>query len=81
MIGVANKIQYLRCSWTLPNDLKHNKPSFLTISTDILYLQVVQTPDLAIFVLTTDDRRQIKWITLPLAQVRGVNIDNNIHVM
>ena len=60
LIGVANKMQYLRRSWTLPNDLKHNEASFSTISTDVLYLRVTQTPrspDLAIFVLTTDDRQ------------------------
>ncbi|MCG8623394.1 MAG: hypothetical protein MJE68_15550, partial [Proteobacteria bacterium] len=43
-----------------------------------LYLRVAQTPrspDLAIFVLTTDnDRRQKKPITLPLAHARGVII-------
>ena len=33
-----------------------------------------RSPDLAIFVLTTDDRRQTKPITLPLAHARGVNI-------
>ena len=31
-----------------------------------------RSPDLAIFVLTTDDRRQIKPITLPLVHARGV---------
>ena len=31
-----------------------------------------RSPDLAIFVLTTDDRRQTKPITLPLAHARGV---------
>ena len=39
----------------------HNEASFSTISTDMLYLRVAQTPrspDLAIFVLTTDDDRQ-----------------------
>ena len=39
---------------------RHNEASFLTISTDMLYLRVAQTPrspDLAIFVLTTDDRQ------------------------
>ena len=78
LIGVANKMQYLRRSWTLPNDSKHNEASFSTISTDKLYLRFAQTPrspDLAIFVLTTDrqtDRRQTKPITLPLAHARGV---------
>ena len=53
---MANKMQYLQCSWILSNDLKHNEASFSTISTDILYLWVAQmpgSPDLAIFVLMT----------------------------
>jgi hypothetical protein len=57
LIGVANKMQLLQCSWTLPNDSKHNEACFMTISTDSLRLRVAQTPgsrDLAIFVLTTD---------------------------
>ncbi|MCG8623027.1 MAG: hypothetical protein MJE68_13660 [Proteobacteria bacterium] len=65
----------------MSNDSKHNEASFSTISTDMLYLRVAQTPrspDLAIFVLTTDDRqtdrRQTKPITLPLAHARGVII-------
>ena len=48
-------MEYLRRSWTLPNDSKDNEASFSTISTDMLYLRVAQTPrspDLAIFVLT-----------------------------
>ena len=49
MIGVANKMHYLRRSWTLPNDLQHDEASFSTISMDML-------PDLAIFVLTTTDK-------------------------
>ena len=60
LIGVANKMQYLRCSWTLPNDSKHNEANLSTILTDMLYLQVAQmprSPDLAIFLLTTDDRQ------------------------
>ena len=60
LIGVANKIPYLGRSWTLPNDSKHNEGGFSTISTDSLYLRVAQVPryrDLAIFVLTTDDRQ------------------------
>ena len=81
LIGVANKMQYLRRSWTLPNDSKHNEANFSTTSTDKSYLRVAQiprSPDLAIFVLTTDDRqtdrRQTKPITLPLAHARGVII-------
>ena len=79
--GVVNKMQYLRCSWTLPNDSKHNEASFSTIPTDMLYLRVAQTPrspDLAIFVPTTDDDdddRQTKPIALPLAHARGVNME------
>ena len=34
---MANKMQYLQCSWILSNDLKHSEASFSTISTDILY--------------------------------------------
>ena len=73
LIGVANKMQYLWRSWALPNDSKHNEASFSTISTDMLYLRIAQTPtslDLAIFVR----RRQTKPITLPLAHARGVII-------
>jgi hypothetical protein len=49
------KMQHLRCSWALQNDSKHNKDSFSTTSTDLLYLRVAQMSrcsDLAIFVLT-----------------------------
>ena len=79
LIGVANKMQYLRRSWTLPIDLKHNEANLATISMDMLYLRVAQTPrspDPAIFVLTTTDdrRRQTQPITLPLAHARGVII-------
>ena len=66
LMGVANKMQYLRRSWTLPNDSKHNEASFSTISTDMLYLRVTQTPrspDLAIFVLTTTDDRKTDYFT------------------
>ena len=44
LTGMANKMQYLQHSWTLPNDSKHNEASFLTISTDMLYLRVTQIP-------------------------------------
>ena len=57
LIGVANKNQYLRHSWTLPSDLKHSETSF---STSSLYLRVAQMPrcgDLAIFMMTTDNRQ------------------------
>ena len=85
MVGSVNRRgQQNAVSWTLPNDSKHNEASFSTISTDKLYLRVAQmprSPDLAIFVLTTQtddrqttDRRQTKPITLPLAHARGVII-------
>jgi hypothetical protein len=70
LIGVANKKKtYLGRSWALPNDSKHNEAGFSTISTDSLCLLVTQMPrsrDLAIFVLTTDDRQTHKPIALPL---------------
>ena len=72
LIGVANKMKYLRRSWTLPNDSKHNEASFSTISMDMLHLQVAQmlrSPDLAIFVLmTTTDKTD--YFT-PCACARG----------
>ena len=52
--------QYLRRSWTFPIDLKGNEASFSTISMDMLYLRVAQTPrspDPAIFVLRTTEAR------------------------
>ena len=60
LIGVVNKMKYLRRSRALPNDSKHNEARPSTISTDMLYLRVAQmprSPDLAIFVLmtTTDE--------------------------
>ena len=33
-----------------------------------------RSPDLAIFVILNNDRRQTKPITLPLAHARGINI-------
>ena len=76
-IGVTNKTQYLQRSWALPNDSKHTEASFSAIFTDklTLHLRVAQmprSPDLAIFVLTTN-RRQIN-IT-PCACVRGKKIE------
>jgi hypothetical protein len=68
LIGVANKTQFLQCSWALPNDSKHNEASFTTTSTASLRLRVAQMPrfrDLAIFV-SPDDRLD-KPIALPLA--------------
>ena len=82
-IGVANKTQYLQRSWALPNDSKHTEVSFSATLTDTLYLRVTQmprSPDLAIFVLTTDNdrqQRQTKPITLPLAHARGVIIHSS----
>jgi hypothetical protein len=75
LIGVANKISYLGRPWALPNDSKHNEAGFSMISTDWLRLRVAQTPrsrDLAIFVLTTDDRQTHKPIALPLLHAHAV---------
>ena len=76
-IGVANKTQYLQCSWALPNDSKHTEASFLAILTDTytlyMYLRVAQmprSPDLAIFVLTTDNDRQNR-LHYPLRMCAG----------
>ena len=74
---MANKSQYLQRSWALANDSKHTEASFSAILTDMLYLRVAQmprSPDLVIFVLTTDYRRQTKPITLPLAHACGIII-------
>jgi hypothetical protein len=61
LIGMANKKKMcLGRLWALPNDSKHNEAGFSTISTDSLCLRVAKVPrsrDLAIFVLTTDDRQ------------------------
>ena len=49
------RLAVLRHSWALPNDLKHNGASFLTISTALLCLRVARIPryrDLVIFVPT-----------------------------
>ena len=58
----------------LANDSKHNETSFSMISTDMLYIQVAQTPrspDLAIFVLMmTDSERKNDYFT-PCTCVRG----------
>ena len=54
----GQKTQYLQCSWALPNNSKHTEASFSAILTDTLYSRVAQmprSPDLAIFVLTTDN--------------------------
>ena len=37
-------MQYLQRLWALPNDLKHNEASFLTVLTDLLCLRVAQMP-------------------------------------
>ena len=77
LTGVANKMQYLRRSWTLPNDSKHSEASFSTVSTDKLYSRVAQmsrSPDLAIFVLTTDRQTTDKTDHItPCACARGNN--------
>ena len=70
LIGVANKMQYLRRSWALPNDSKHNETSFSTISTDMLYLWAAQMPRSPIFVPTMTDKTD--YFT-PCACVRGNN--------
>jgi hypothetical protein len=54
-IGVANNTPYWGRSWALPNDSMHNEGGFSTILTDSLFLQVLKSRDLMIFVLTTDD--------------------------
>jgi hypothetical protein len=72
LIGVTKKMQFLRPSWALPNDSKHNVASFTTISTDLLRLRVAQTPrsrDLAIFLLMTDG--QTDRLLYPLLRMRA----------
>jgi hypothetical protein len=70
LIGVANKTLYLGRSWALPNNSKHNEADFLMISIDLLCLRIAhmpRSPDLAIFLLTTDNSRQThKPTALPL---------------
>jgi hypothetical protein len=63
LIGMANKISYLGRLWALSNDSRHNEA----------VAQMPRSPDLAIFVLTTD-RQTLKPITLPLLHMcaRGV---------
>ena len=56
-IGVVRNTQCLRYSWASPNDLRHNWASFSTILTHSICLWVPRSPDLVIFVLTTDDRQ------------------------
>ena len=79
--GVDRRGQQNAVFATFMDLVKRFEASFSTISTNMLYLRVAQTPrspDLAIFVLTTDrqttDRRQTKPITLPLAHARGVTM-------
>ena len=60
------------CLWASPNDSRHNRASFSTIATDSLCLLVTQmprSPDLAIFVLTTDDRKN--QLLYPLLRMRA----------
>jgi hypothetical protein len=78
LIGVANKTSYLGRSWALPNNSRHNEAGISTISTDSLRLRVAQmprSPDLAIFVLTTD-RQTPKPIALPLLRMRARGVIN-----
>ncbi len=61
-------------------DLKHTEASFLPSPIDLLYLRVAEMPrcpDLAIFVRTTDDRRQTQtdYFT-PAAHARARGKDN-----
>ena len=77
-IGAANINALLRRSWAVPKDSKHTEATFLSISTDLLCLRVAQMPrcpDLAIFVVTTDDRQQTKPIAFFLVHARGVKIN------
>ena len=63
----------------MPKDLKHTEASFSPISTNLLCLRVAQipiSPDLVIFVVTTDDR-QTKPIALPLVHAHGVKINHD----
>ena len=57
----GQQTQHLQRSWALPNNSKHNEASFSAIFTDTLHLRVAQmprSPDLAIFVLMTDNRQK-----------------------
>jgi hypothetical protein len=56
LIVVANKIKFLRCSWALPNDSKHNEADFPIILTTRCAYESLRC-------LTDKD----KPITLPLA--------------
>ena len=70
-IGVANKMQYLQRSWA---DSKHTEVSFSATLTDTLYLRVTQmprSPDLAIFVLTTDNDDGQNRLHYPLRMRAG----------
>ena len=75
LIGVANINALFATLVAVPKDSKLTEATFSPISTDLLCLRVAQMPrslDLAIFVVTTDDRRQTKPTALPLAHARGV---------
>ncbi|MCG8622123.1 MAG: hypothetical protein MJE68_09040, partial [Proteobacteria bacterium] len=63
-------------SWALSKDSKNSEANFSAIFTDTLHLRVAQiprSPDVAIFVLTTDmtDDRQNRS-HYPLAHARGI---------
>ena len=65
----GQQTQYLRRSWALPNDSKHTEANFSTILTYTLYLRVAQmprSPDLATFVLTTDNNDRQNRLLYPL---------------
>ena len=79
-ISVANKTKCLRCSWALPNNLKHNEASMLTILTDLLCWRVTQmprSPDLGTFVLTD---KQIA-LHVPPAHACGVNMNRLLYLL
>ena len=72
-IGVANKTLFVTLVGLANSDSKHSEVSSSPILTDSSYLRVAQMSrcgDLAIFVMTTDNR-----IALPLARVCGVKTD------
>jgi hypothetical protein len=68
LIGVANKMQFLRRSWALPNDSKYNMKQVLRRSRPIrCAYESLRRRDLAIFVLTT----QINRLLYPLLRMRA----------
>ena len=71
----------MRRLWAVPNDSKHTEGNFSPISTDLLCLRVAQipiSPDLVIFVVTTDDRQMTdKTNCFTLAHAHGVKMKGN----